>query len=166
MRYPAYLEVGPNGHTLAYVFALPGLFVQAPKPDAALAALPLAIASELESPDGIEINEAERVDVRSDVEHGVSSALFRYELRPTTDDDVARTLARIALDPVPSEDDRLRALADGEWWLLSRLGTRAHVALPYENALDRFQAVRAATIERFGALLPGDRERHAVFAGE
>jgi hypothetical protein len=172
MRYPAYLEIGPGGHTLAYVFTLPGLSVRARSAEAALAALPAAIASELgrlgrDVPE-IEVTEAERVTSTADVEHGVSNALFRYELRPTRDEDVALVLDRLARDAAElsgTSDETLRALADGEWWLLSRLGTRPFASLPLVPR-ERVEAVRALTIERFANLLPGDRERHAVFAGE
>jgi hypothetical protein len=172
MRYPAYLEIGPGGHTLAYVFTLPGLSVRARSAEAALAALPAAIASELgrlgrDVPE-IEVTEAERVTSTADDEHGVSNALFRYELRPTRDEDVALVLDRLARDAAElsgTSDETLRALADGEWWLLSRLGTRPFASLPLVPR-ERFEAVRALTIERFANLLPGDRERHAVFAGE
>lgn len=195
MRYPAYLEIGPSGHTLACVFALPGLSLRARSANDALAALPAAVAAELArlraagrvvaaANEPIDITEAERVTVPVDVESGATSALFKYELRPTRDEDVALALDRMALareellaalggpsrepelepDPGPAAD-AVRALADGEWWLLSRLGTRPFAALPIE-ALARFETVRAQTIERFANLLPGDRERHAVFATE
>src|SRR5262245_23166746 len=172
MRYPAYLEVGPSGHVLAYVFSLPGLSLRARRAEDALAALPAAIAAELarlrETQPSIEVAEAERETVKSDVEHGVSSALFRYELRPTRDEDVALALDRLARDrdavrALPP--DALKALADGELWLLSRLGTRVGGWLP-DNSRERFDTVRALTLERFANLLPGDRERHAVFGGE
>ena len=180
MRYPTYLEIGPSGHTIAYVFALPGFSVRARRADDALARLPEAVEAECARlraagrPVGegrIEIAEAERETVKSDVAAGISSALFQYELRPTRDEDVALALDRMALAreeigraalPAP---DALRALADGEWWLLSRLGTRPFADLP-EDPLARLDAVRALTLERFANLLPGDRERHAVFAGE
>lgn len=189
MRYPAYLEIGPRGHTLAYVFTLPGLSVRARGADAALAALPAAVSTELArlraagraapaEREPIEIAEAERAEVARDVEHGVSSALFRYELRPTRDEEVTLALDRLALsraeighaltpdaEPEGIVADALRALAQGEWWLLSRLGTRPQAVLPAEP-LASVDAVRAVTIERLTNLLPGDRERHAVFAGE
>jgi hypothetical protein len=98
----------------------------------------------------------------------VSHALFRYELRPTRDEDVALVLDRLARDAselAGASDETLRTLADGEWWLLSRLGTRPFGSFPLEPR-ERFAAVRALTLERFANLLPGDRERHAVFAGE
>src|SRR6188472_2256443 len=109
MRHYAYLEVGPTGHVLAYVFSLPGLSLRARKPEEALAALPAAIAGEMErlraagrvvagAGEPIEVVEAEREGVQSDVEHGVSSALFRFELRPTRDEDVALALDRMELD--------------------------------------------------------------------
>jgi len=176
MRYPAYFEIGPTGHVLAYVFALPGLSLRARGVEEALSALPSAVAAELERLRGagrpvaaagepIEVTEAERETVRSDVQHGVSSALFRFELRPTRDEDVAFALDRMELDRARIPEDALRAVADGEWWLLSRLGTRPWAPLPDEPRA-RFDAVRALTIERFANLLPGDRERHAVFGGE
>ena len=189
MRHPAYLEIGPSGHTLACVFALPGLSLRARRADEALAALPLAVAAELArlrvagrpvaaAAEPIEITEAERVTVTSDVEGGATSALFKYELRPTRDEDVALALDRMALareellqalggvEPEPGlVADAVRALADGEWWLLSRLGTRPFAVLPIEP-LARFEVVRGQTIERFANLLPGDRERHAVFNTE
>ena len=79
MRHPAYLEIGPSGHTLAFVFALPGLSLRARRADEALAALALAVAAELArlraagrpvavASESIEITEAERVTVTSDVE--------------------------------------------------------------------------------------------------
>jgi hypothetical protein len=193
MRYPAYLEIGPSGHTLAFVFALPGLSLHARRAEEALAAMPAAVAAELArlraagravaaADEPIEITEAERITVSGDVERGATSALFKYELRPTRDEDVALVLDRMALareellhalggadsargaEPGPAAD-AVRALADGEWWLLSRLGTRPFAVLPIEP-LARFETVRAQTIERFANLLPGDRERHAVFATE
>lgn len=180
MRYPAYLEIGPAGHTIAYVFSLPGLVVRGRRADDALARLPEAVEAELArlraagraAPEGpIEIAESERVTVLSDVAQGLSSAMFKYELRPTRDEDIALALDHMALAreeigraPSPS-DEALRALADGEWWLLSRLGTRPWAPLP-EEPLARLDAVRIQTLERFANLLPGDRERHAVFAGE
>jgi hypothetical protein len=176
MRHPAYLEIGPSGHCIAYVFSLPGLSLRAPRADAALAALPTAIAGEIERLSGagrivpgageaIEVAEAERETVKSDVEHGASTALFRYELRPTRDEDVALALDRLELDRPRMPEEAMRAVADGEWWLLSRLGTRPWAPLP-EEPRERFEAVRALTLERFANLLPGDRERHAVFGGE
>jgi len=189
MRHPAYLEIGPSGHALALVFSLPGLSLRARRADEALAALPLAVAAELArlrvagrpvaaAAEPIEITEAERVTVTSDVESGATSALFKYELRPTRDEDVALALDRMALareelltalggaepEPGPAAD-AVRALAEGEWWLLSRLGTRPFAVLPVEP-LARFEVVRSQTIERFLNLLPGDRERHAVFNTE
>ena len=184
MRYPAYLEVGPGGHALALVFALPGVSVRARTPEAALAALPAAIADELTrlraagralptdpAAEAIEIVETERIAVTSDVVDGATSALFRYELRPTRPEDVALALDRLAL----AREELLRApegphlaeLADAEWWLLSRLGNRAPANLPpATEPRARFDAVREQTIERLTHLLPGDHERHAVFGGE
>src|SRR5688572_29929470 len=132
MRYPAYLEVGPSGHCIAYVFSLPGLSLRERRAADALAALPAAIAAELArlgapADAAIEVNEAERVDVKSDVEHGVSTAAFRYELRPTRDEDVALALDRMERareEMAQADDEAWRALADGEWWLLSRLPER------------------------------------------
>ncbi len=190
MRYPTYLEIGPNGHAIAYVFSLPGLSVRARRGEIALANLPEAIMGELTrlraagrpvaaEGESIEISEAERIPVASDIEHGVSSAMFKYELRPTRDEDVALALDRMALareemlrtldgaEPAASSPagDAMIAQADGEWWLVSKLGTRPLASFPLEP-LPRFEAVRAMTLERFANLLPGDRERHAVFATE
>lgn len=189
MRYSAYLEIGPSEHTMGYVFALPGVFVLARSPEAALGALPASLAGEFErlgrlgrawphADEPVEIVEAERADVTSDVEHGVSSALFRYELRPTRDEDLALALDRLdlayadmgellasgSLERAAAEEIMNRA-AETEWWLLSRLGTKLDLRLQ-GDARERLATVRAATSERLGNLLPGDRERHAVFAGE
>jgi hypothetical protein len=195
MRYPAYLEVGPGGWTLAFVFALPGVSMRARSPEAALAALPAAIAAErvrlvaagrvLPAGTGvgapIEVAEAERIEVAADVAGGATSALFRYELRATREEDVALALDRLALAqeeiaPVVTAHGpaaggalaaALRALADGEWWLLSRLGNRPPAQLPPDTEpWARCEAVRAITVERLTHLLPGDHERHAVFGGE
>ncbi len=180
MRYPAYLEVGPGGRTLAFVFTLPGLSARARSPEAALASLPAAIADELArlgaggralpagpADSAIDVVEAERIPVAGEA----ASGLFRYELRPTREEDVALVLDRLALAReelacVP-DGPHLAELADAEWWLHSRLGNREPAPLP--PAIEpraRFDAVRALTIERLTHLLPGDLERHAVFAGE
>jgi len=180
MRYPAYLEVGPGGRTLAYVFTLPGVSVRARSPEAALAALPAAVADELARlaaagralPAGpgestIEVVEAERISVAGEA----ASALFRYELRPTREEDVALVLDRLALareelSRVP-DGPHLAALADAEWWLHSRLGNRVPAVIPpASEPRARFEAVRAETVERLTHILPGDHERHAVFNGE
>jgi hypothetical protein len=202
MRYPTYLEVGPAGSTLAYAFALPGVFVKARTADAALAAMPAAIVREHDRlthagravtgvGEAVEVVETERVSVESDVEHGVASALFRHDLRPTKDEEVPLALDRLELareellaavahltathgerwieararPAARAAGETLAHVADVEWWLLSRLGTRPKVILPAE-VLERLSTVRAHTVERLTNLLPGDRERHAVFAGE
>lgn len=173
MRHPAYLEVGPTGHTIAYVFSLPGLSLRARRVEEALAALPAAIASELDrlglpTDPSIEVSEAERVEVRSDVEHGVSTATFKYELRATRDEDVALALDRMErtrLEMASADGDAWLALAESEWWLISRMAERTQ--MPWAaDPRERFEAVRAATIARLTNLLPGDRERHAVLGGE
>ena len=173
MRYPAYLEVGPTGHCVAYVFSLPGLSLRARRAEDALAALPAAIASELErlgmpQDAAIEVSEAERVDVKSDVEQGISTATFRYEMRATRDEDVALALDRMErarLEMASADDEAWRALADREWWLLSRMAERPVLSWS-DDVRERFAAVRASTIQRMTHLLPGDRERHAVLGGE
>jgi len=188
MRYPAYLEIGPDGATRAFVFALPGVSVLARTADSALATLPHAIGEESARlaaagralPGGddpaVDATEAERVTVATDVGGGATAALFRYELRPTRAEDVALALDRIALAHeeiaragVPDERAAaaLVALADGEWWLLSRLGNRPPSALPSVDApVERAAAVHALVVERLTHLLPGDLERHAVFNAE
>jgi predicted RNase H-like HicB family nuclease len=190
MRYPAYLEVGPDRSTLALVFALPGVGARGRTPEAALAALPAAITAELARLTGvgralpagadgaIEIAESERVAVPVDVAGGATCALFRYELRPTRPEDAVLALDRVALahaeigraasagmdDPLAAA---LLALAEREWWLLSRLGNRPPAQLPPEtDPLARSEAVHMLVIDRFANLLPGDIERHAVFNGE
>ena len=202
MRYPAYLEVGPEGDSLAYVFLLPGLQALEASPEAALAALPQAVTEEIarlarhERPwpwaaEPVEIVETERIAVTGDVRQGKSSALFRYELRPTRAEDVALALDRLELSrrdllaalealrmargddwesvregpDSPQAGETARRAADGELWLLTRLGSGIEMRLP-EAPLERLEAVRARTIERLANLLPGDLERHAVFAGE
>ena len=173
MRYPAYLEVGPTGHCIAYVFSLPGLSLRARRAEEALAALPAAIAAELSrlglpSDASIEVTEAERVDVKTDVEHGVSSAVFRYEMRATRDEDVALALDRMERarrEMVDADDEAWRALGDSEWFLLSRMAERPMLSWS-DDVRERFAAIRASTVQRLTNLLPGDRERHAVLGGE
>jgi predicted RNase H-like HicB family nuclease len=190
VRYPVYTETGLEGQAVSYVFRLPGLYVEAAAPERALALLPAAIAMEHEwlarhgvpPPDAgieIEVDEVERIDLRTDVSRGMWRGLFQYELRATRDADVALAVesarfarqdvlaaveragaqARAALEP------RLRGHADAEWELLSRLGTRLSGTLP-DDALARLAAVRERAEDRLAHLLPGDRERLAVFGGE
>jgi hypothetical protein len=204
VRYPAYLEIGAKGGVRAWVFALPGVGVRAASAEAALAALPAAIADEFarlerhgrpwpHASQPVEIVEAERVETTADVRGEESRALFEYEMRPTTDADVALALDRLELarlDAVASIDamraalgddgwlaarvrpgdggaagEIVRHLADEEVWLLSRLGNAPPSKLP-EPALERLDAARAVVVARLGSLIPGDRERHAVFGGE
>ena len=173
MRYPAYLEVGPTGHCIAYVFSLPGLSLRARRAEEALAALPAAIAAELTrlglpADPEIEVTEAERVDVKTDVEHGVSSAVFRYEMRATRDEDVALALDRMERarrEMADADDEAWRALGDSEWFLLSRMAERPMLSWS-DDVRERFAAIRASTVQRLTNLLPGDRERHAVLGGE
>jgi len=173
MRYPAYLEVGPTGHAIAYVFSLPGLSVRARRAEDALALLPSSIAAELArlglpADPGLEVSEAERVDVRSDVENGVSTATFKYELRATRDEDVALALDRMErarAEMAAADDETWRALGDTEWFLLSRLAERPVLSWS-DDVRERFAAIRASTVQRLTHLLPGDRERHAVLGGE
>jgi hypothetical protein len=203
VRYPAYLEIGAKGGVRAWVFALPGVGLHAATPDAALAALPAAIADEFarlerhgrpwpHAAEPVEVIETERVETTADFRRGESRALFQYEMRATTDADLELALDRLelaridtlaALDRLEAElgeawgearvragdggtaGDIVRHMADEEAWLLSRLGNAPPVKLP-EPARERLAAARAAVVERFAQLLPGDRERHAVFGGE
>jgi predicted RNase H-like HicB family nuclease len=205
MRYPAYLEIGSKNAAWGFVFSLPGVAVRAPSAEAALAALPQAIADEFvrlerhgrpwpNAAQPVEVVESERVvSADADIARGVSRALFQYELRPTTDADVALALDRFELGrrDVLAAIDRLREahgddgwadvrparpgarsageiathLADAEAWLLSRLGNAPMGSFPIPP-LERLAGARVATLERLTHLLPGDRERHAVFGGE
>ena len=60
---------------------------------------------------------------------------------------------------------RMIAHADTEWELLSKLGRRLRDRLP-DDPVDRLGFVRREAEGRFRNLLPGDRERMAVFDGE
>src|SRR5260221_13390451 len=108
MRYPAYLEIGPGGRTLAFVFMLPGVSVRARSPEAALAALPAAVTDDLArlttagravpgdpADRAIAIVEAERVAVFGEA----SSGVFGYEPRPTRHEHVALVLDRVVRAP-------------------------------------------------------------------
>lgn len=190
MRYPTFLEKISPRRTRAYVFHYPGLFVEAVDAAGALAALPEALRAEHAwlaahgAPDPhagepLELWEVEAIDLGTDISRGRWRGAFRYERRPTTDADVERVLERTRwvrrdLDAMldrlagglPGEIAALLAAHAGrEWELLSRLGTRLAGDLPADPR-ERLAAVRAAAEARLGALLPGDRERHAVFAGE
>lgn len=133
-------------------------------------------APDPQAAESIEIWEVERIDLGSDVSRGRWIGAFRYERRPTTEADVERALTRTSWvrrdleellhSVVGGEIDALLlAHAAAEWELLGRLGTRPAGDLP-EEPRARLGAVRAAAEARLQALLPGDRERHAVFAGE
>jgi hypothetical protein len=172
------------------VFRYPGLFAEAPTAETALLALPDAIRAEhawladhgvadaaVGAP--IAIDEAERIDLATDVRRGIWRGLFRFDLRPTTDADVAVALerarfARAAVlrliddaGPVlaPALEERLHAHAGAERELLSKLGARLPPTRA-EDAPGHIEAVRAASAARLSELLPGDRERLAVFDGE
>jgi hypothetical protein len=190
IRYPAYLEIDAAGKTRAYVFRLPGLFVDASGPEQAVAGLPDAVRQENEwlersgvalshAPGDVEIDEVERIRISTDVSRGEWKGLFRYELRPTTPSNVETTLERTALaranllgvltelGPVGLArlDSRLERFCNHELFLLSRLGSRLETDLPAE-ALERLRVTRELSENRLRNLLPGDKERLAVFEGE
>jgi hypothetical protein len=190
MRIPVYLELGAGGATRAWALVLPGVAVDAASPEAALVALPAAVAEEVamlaaaghpwaHAAEPLEFIETERVDTNVKLEEGAARALFKWDLRPTRPEDVAAALARIELacrtieathaaaPPVATSPAgaRLIATADGFVWLLSRLGSRPVHALP-SDPLPRLLAAEAIVIARLNDLLPGDLERHAVFAGQ
>ena len=190
IRYPAYIEVAPGGRAQGYVFRFPGLYVETETPAAALAALRGAVSDEMAwlarhgvgSPfatEPIEIEEVERIDMGTDVLRGVWRGLFQYELRRTADEDIDLAIERArfaradllaAWDGLSESErsglgPRLTTHAAEEWELLSKLGVRTRVRFP-EEPLERLAFVRAQAEERFHNLLPGDRERMAVFDGE
>lgn len=190
IRYPAYIEVAPGGRAQGYVFRFPGLFVEAQTPDAALSALTQAASEEMAwlarhgvvlsfATEPIEIEEVERIDMGTDVARGVWRGLFQYELRRTSDEDIELAIERarfarkdlLSLWESLSESERailaprLVAHADEEWELLSKLGARARAQMP-DAPLERLAFVRSLAEDRFRNLLPGDRERLAVFDGE
>ena len=190
IRYPAYIEVAPGGGAKGYVFRFPGLFVEGATPEAALAALAQAVTDEIawlsrhgvRSPfasEPIEIEEVERLDMGTDVSRGEWRGVFQYELRRTSDEDIETAIerARFAradlLAALEHSSDgqrsaiepRLLAHANEEWELLAKLGVRTRLKMP-EEPWERLQFVRAQAEERFRNLLPGDRERLAVFDGE
>ena len=182
--------MAPGGRALGYVFRFPGLHAEAATPAAALAALEPAVREEIAwlarhgvafpfANEPIEIEEVERIDLGTDVSRGVWRGLFQYELRKTSDEDIETAIQRarfaradlltawvssseserLALEP------RLLAHANEEWELLAKLGARTRVQMP-DSPLERLVFVRAQAEERFRNLLPGDRERLAVFDGE
>jgi hypothetical protein len=143
----------------------------------------------------LEFVETERVEVDLDLGRGASTALFKHDLRPTRPEDVAAARERFGLacreieqavrglspqaasgaaagkaapaaaTAPATADDRLVAAAEGILWLVSRLGSRPPA--PATGApLERFLAAERIAVERLSNLLPGDIERHAVFAGE
>lgn len=151
-------------------------------PDAVRAELEWLASRGVELPqrnEPIEIWEVERIDLGTDVSRGRWVGAFRYERRPTTPDDVTLTLARTGLvrsasrevlatleeSAAEQADLLLAARADETLALLSRLGTRPQAELPAEPR-ERWEAASRQAEERLQNLLPGDRERHAVFAGE
>jgi hypothetical protein len=164
--------------------------VDAPRPDEAVSRLADAVQKEqawLErhdihldhAPDEVEIDVVERIEIDTDVGSGVWRGLFRYELRPTTADDVENVTKRTRLargdllellsnvDEATRQslDERLRQFCVDELELISRLGSHSSVDLP-EGTLDRLRVTREHSENRFRNLLPGDKERMAVFGGE
>ncbi len=189
MRIPVYLEVGAARSTRAWVLVLPGVAASARSPEAALAALPAVVSEEIarlvrlgrpwaHANEPLEFVETERVEVDLDLGRGASTALFKYDLRPTRPEDVAAALDRFALacreieaavgGGAASAEERLVVAAEGILWLVSRLGSRlapTHPAVPLEP-IQHFLSAERLAVERLTNLLPGDIERHAVFAGE
>jgi hypothetical protein len=190
IRYHAYIEVAPGGRAQGYVFRFPGLYVEAQTPDLALAALARAVPEEMawlarhgvDSPfagEPVEIEEVERIDLGTDVARGVWRGLFQYELRRTADEDIDLAIERArfaradllaAWDGLSESErstlgPRLVTHANEEWELLAKLGVRGRARIP-DPPLERLTFVRAQAEERFRNLLPGDRERLAVFEGE
>ena len=192
MRVPVYLEVGVRGATRAWALSLPGVAADAISPEAALAAVPATVTEEIaflarvgrpwaHAAEPLEFVETERVDTNLKLEEGSARALFKWDLRPTRPEDVAAALARIDLarraieaavagtpDATAAESPvgaRLIAVSGSILWLLSRLGSRPTWTLSQEP-LPRFLGAEQIAIERLNNLLPGDLERHAVFAGE
>jgi len=179
--------VEPGGRAQGYVFRFPGLYVEGETPEVALAALMPSVSEEIawlarhgiHSPfasEPVEIEEVERIDMGTDVARGVWRGLFQYELRRTSDEDIetaierarfarADLLAVLEHGDLSSVEPRLLAHANEEWELLAKLGVRTRLQMP-ETPLERLQLVRAHAEERFHDLLPGDRERLAVFDGE
>jgi hypothetical protein len=164
--------------------------VEAATPDGALAVLAQAVKEEMAwlarhgvtSPfasEPIEIEEVERLDMGTDVSRGVWRGVFQYELRRTSDEDIETAIARarfaradlLAALEQSSEGERsaieprLLQHANEEWELLAKLGVRTRLPMP-DTPWERLQFVRAQAEERFRNLLPGDRERLAVFDGE
>ena len=189
MRIPVYLEVGRGGATRAWVLALPGVAAAGRTPEEALRALPAVVAEEVarlsrvgrpwaHAGEPLEFTETERVEVELDLGSGASTALFKYDLRPTRPEDVTLALERFALacreveaaararpDDV-TVGERLVEATDLILWLVSRLGSRPSAPPPTAAPLERFLAAERTAVERLQNLLPGDIERHAVFAGE
>lgn len=172
------------------MFRLPGLFVEGEAPETALAALGAAVPAEFSwlarhgvapafAGEPVEIEEVERIDLGTDVSRGIWRGLFQYELRRTSDEDIETALERarfaradvLAAWEAMSEAERVAAAprlvahADTEWELLSKLGIRLRDRLP-DDPVDRIGFVRREAEGRFRNLLPGDRERMAVFDGE
>jgi hypothetical protein len=190
IRHPAYIEVAPSGRALGYVFRFPGLYVEAETPSAALAALSHAVPDEISwlarhgvplpfANEAVDVEEVERIDLGTDVARGVWRGVFQYELRKTTDEDIERAIerARFAREDLlaawedlseasrPALERKLVTHANEEWELLAKLGVRTRTQLP-DAPLERLAFVRAQAENRFRNLLPGDRERLAVFDGE
>jgi hypothetical protein len=131
------------------------------------------------STEPVEIEEVERIDLGTDVSRGVWRGVFQYELRRTSDEDIETALARarfaredlLAAWAALGESDRtalaprLVTHANEEWVLLAKLGVRTRAPIP-DAPLERIAFVRAQAEDRFRNLLPGDRERLAVFDGE
>lgn len=168
---------------------MPGLYLDASSPDEALGRLPEAVREEnrwlrrsgIALPAGhdeVSIEVAESIRIDTDVSRGAWRGLFQYELRPTSENDVEKTLERTALARAElmsyleeggasgqELDKRLRRHCAEELELLSRLGSRMRAKLPAET-LERLMEVRQISVDRLNNLLPGDRERMAVFGGE
>jgi hypothetical protein len=186
-RFPGVYTVGPSA---AYVLRTLAAEIEWEIERLARSGRPVArLGSEAVS--ALEIVETERVASTFDLRCGVSPVLFAYELRPTTDADVELALDRFALaveeidraadspfarlvesrwdeiakPGVLTPGQRVRAAADQACWLLSRLGTAVE-PITVEEPRARLAAAHALVESRLRNLLPGDRERHSVLAGE
>lgn len=195
--FPVALEEGPDGATLVHSLSVPGCVAGGASQEEALAAFPGTLTSWLRALESagervppreaeLEITVDEWVTTDADVQGGASRACFEWDLRPPSDQEIARDLRRLGdlrglllreIRRRPDTDlDRgfggewtarraIEELARAQWWTLSRLGASPLAELP-DRTVGRLDTAMALVVSVFSEMGPEARARVLDLEGE